>query len=258
MLFRLAADTSLNVETVLRQAAVIRMKNVISYGWRSIDGAEPKLSEADKSVVRENLVEALVVAPQVVRTQLGLCLRAIAQEDFPHKWPSLLPTIAASLSLERPERLYGALYSLRVLVKNFEFRRDDHRVPLHTIVETTFPLLSTLLQAALQSPSVQGAELAHVACKIFWSATQLSLPPLLLNLEQAASWCELLLALLQQPLPSYNQPTDVELAIAWHPWKLKKRVCAILHRMLSRYGNPARGASGAVSPEVAAFATFFQ
>ena len=127
MLFRLAADTSFNVETVLRQAAVIRMKNVISYGWRSIDGAEPKLSEADKSVVRENLVEALVVAPQVVRTQLGLCLRAIAQEDFPHSWPSLLPTIAASLSLERPERLYGALYSLRVLGTAARDSNPNHR-----------------------------------------------------------------------------------------------------------------------------------
>ena len=28
--------------------------------------------------------------------------------------------------------------------------------------------------------------------------------------------------------------------------------------MLSRYGNPARGASGAVPPDVAAFATHFQ
>lgn len=47
------------------------------------------------------------------------------------------------------------------------------------------PLPSPLFQAALVAPTVQAAELAHSACKIFWSATQLSLPPLLLDLEQA-------------------------------------------------------------------------
>ena len=79
-LFRIAADTSVAVDVALRQAAAIRMKTVISRGWDSADG-KAALSAADKAAVRDNLVEAMVVAVPVVRTQLGLCLRSIAQID---------------------------------------------------------------------------------------------------------------------------------------------------------------------------------
>ena len=64
MLFRLAADSNLQIETALRQAAVIRMKAIITAGWTGKDG-QALLSDADKTAVRENLVEALVVAPHV-------------------------------------------------------------------------------------------------------------------------------------------------------------------------------------------------
>ena len=67
----------------------------------------------------------------------------------------------------------------------------------------------------------------------------------------------ILLQLLAQPLPE-GAPTDDELAAGWFPWKLKKRVAAILHRFLSRYGNPNRKSQGAMSDGVAKFATFFQ
>ena len=57
--------------------------------------------------------------------------------------PSLLPR--NHLPLRTPSA--GALYSLRVLVKNFEFRRDENRAPLEQIVTETFPSLAMLLQA---------------------------------------------------------------------------------------------------------------
>ena len=45
---------------------------------------------------------------------------------------------------------------------------------------------------------------------------------MLLDLQQAAGWLELLLALLRQPLPP-GGPTDDENAAGWPPWKMKKR-----------------------------------
>jgi hypothetical protein len=66
-LFRLAADASMSVETALRQAAVIRMKAIITSGWSGKDDQPAPLGDADKTVVRENLVEALIVAPQATR-----------------------------------------------------------------------------------------------------------------------------------------------------------------------------------------------
>ena len=114
-LFRIAADTSVAVDVALRQAAAIRMKTVISRGWdpasSSADGKV--LSAADKAAVRDNLVEAMVVAVPVVRTQLGLCLRSIAQVDYPDKWPGLLSAICANMQQQNMERVRCHMHCTR-------------------------------------------------------------------------------------------------------------------------------------------------
>ena len=203
-LFRIAADTSVAVDVALRQAAAIRMKTVISRGWDSADG-KAALSAADKAAVRDNLVEAMVVAVPVVRTQLGLCLRSIAQIDYPGNWPGLLPAICANMQQQNTERVYGALFALRMLVKVYEFRKEAERTPLHAAVEQTWPLMAQLVEMLIATPSVEGAELALLAMKVFWSATQISLPPLLLRPDQLAV---LLLAenLTPTPTPTLTLP----------------------------------------------------
>ena len=111
-LFRIAADTSVAVDVALRQAAAIRMKTVISRGWdpasSSADGKV--LSATDKAAVRDNLVEAMVVAVPVVRTQLGLCLRSIAQVDYPDNWPGLLSAICANMQQQNMERVRSHMH----------------------------------------------------------------------------------------------------------------------------------------------------
>ena len=68
---------------------------------------------------------------------------------------------------------------------------------------------------------------------------------------------ETLLGLLTQPLPP-GAPSDLQEASQWTPWKVKKRVAAILHRILQRYGNPSRKADGPDADALIAFATNFQ
>ena len=256
-LFRIAADASVEVDVALRQAAAIRMKSVISNGWAPDGREKPALSAADKAVVRDNLVEAIVFSVPVVRTQLGLCLRSIAQTDFEGNWPGLVPAICANLQQQQqPERIYGALFALRTLVKVYEFRQADRRSPLYAVVEQTWPLMGQLIQQLIPSPSVQGSELALLAMKIFWSATQISLPPLLLRPDQLQQWMRMLIGLLEQPLPP-GVPDDLEAAAAWKPWKVKKRVAQIVHRLLQRYGNPNRKSEGPGAKEANEFAQRF-
>ena len=98
--------------------------------------------------------------------------------------------------------------------------------------------MAQLVEMLIATPSVEGAELALLAMKVFWSATQINLPPLLLRPDQLAVWMRLLIGLLEQPLPP-GAPEDLEAAEAWRPWKVKKRVAQIVHRLLQRYGAPA-------------------
>jgi hypothetical protein len=55
------------------------------------------IPDADKAAVRDNILEGIVRAPQVVRTQLGECLKDIVHVDFPERWPGLLPIVLQNL-----------------------------------------------------------------------------------------------------------------------------------------------------------------
>ena len=270
VLFRLAVDPAIPAEPALRQSAVIYMKNMIHRRWEPRDPpkhlrdkgeqSSPGLSEDDKALVRNNLFQALAVAPPQIRSQLGLCLRTIAFTDYPERWPSLLPSIVAGLSATDISSLYGPLYSLRVLCKTYEFKRDEQRKPLYGIVDATFPMLLQLAQRVLaHPPAADASEIALLVGKIMWSTTQLGLPPWLLQPANLGPWFETMLALLEQPLPE-GCPTDGDDAIKWPPFKVKKRIAAIFHRLIQRYGNPSRQIEKDVplAAETMSFARHFQ
>ena len=197
-LFRLAADSAIPVDPQIRQAAVINMKNLVARRWEPREPPKhlkeppiPALGDSDKEVVRTNLCGAIAVAPQTIRSQLGLCLRTIVAADYPARWPALIGVIGSGLVSPDTTQLHGALYSLRVLAKVYEFERDEKRVPLHTVVETTFPTLLQLADSLLaQPPSPQCSELALLVAKVIWSSMHLGIPPWLLQPGNLQPWFE--------------------------------------------------------------------
>lgn len=64
---------------------------------RSAEGPSP-IPDSDKAAVRDNLLEGVMRAPPLVRTQLGESIKAIASKDFPEHWPGLLPAVLQNLS----------------------------------------------------------------------------------------------------------------------------------------------------------------
>lgn len=62
------------------------------------NGGTRPLPEADKSAVRENLMEGIVRAPPAVRSQLGECAKYVLYRDYPETWPLLLPAVVQALS----------------------------------------------------------------------------------------------------------------------------------------------------------------
>ena len=61
------------------------------------EGPSP-IPDSDKAAVRDNLLEGVMRAPPLVRTQLGESIKAIASKDFPEHWPGLLPAVLQNLS----------------------------------------------------------------------------------------------------------------------------------------------------------------
>ena len=74
-----------------RQAGAITLKNGIKHYWVKHPSFESAYSEADKTVVRDNILEALFrMAPdKQLRTMLAEALNQVAAHDFPERWPAL-------------------------------------------------------------------------------------------------------------------------------------------------------------------------
>lgn len=97
-------------------------------------------------MVRDNLLEAIVQSPPLIRSQLCETLKAVIYNDFPHQWPGLMPQIGNNLGTTEPPRLYGALYALRILTTKYEFKDEEERQPIQEIVHVTFPHLLNIIQ----------------------------------------------------------------------------------------------------------------
>eukprot|EP00548_Thalassiothrix_antarctica_P003614 CAMPEP_0194146922 /NCGR_PEP_ID=MMETSP0152-20130528/22408_1 /TAXON_ID=1049557 /ORGANISM="Thalassiothrix antarctica, Strain L6-D1" /LENGTH=1062 /DNA_ID=CAMNT_0038847579 /DNA_START=36 /DNA_END=3224 /DNA_ORIENTATION=- len=271
MLLQVAAEKQVQYE--VRQAAAIQLKNVCRecwiervsvMGYSQADGSEsqkpPVLAEEDKDAVRITLVEALMAEHEKsVRDLLAETLHSIAIHDFPEKWPSLIPTLLNTISLNSdPSKalaVHNALLALRKVCKRYEYKSKEQRGPLNEIVIKSFPLLLPLAQR-LSDPScnsLEGAMMLKQIMKIFWSSTQFYLPggdgktpsPALSNPDALKPWFDILCSALSKPLPEAStglpprdQPTSIEDRNAWPWWKVKKWAVQIMSRLFSRYGIP--------------------
>ena len=64
----------------------------------------------------------LSLASPATRAQLAECVKTIIYDDFPEKWPELMPSIMENLANGEPPRLYAALWSLRIVTRKYEYK----------------------------------------------------------------------------------------------------------------------------------------
>ncbi len=118
------------IPVALQHAAVLRLKNLVHQHWRFADDQDTTVSEADREVlsfncshfiyslyffhnvfvykknilgycqvIRRNIYETIVhQQTSAIRSQLCECVNFICVKDFPERWPSLLPEVAAGFS----------------------------------------------------------------------------------------------------------------------------------------------------------------
>ncbi|KAF0929516.1 hypothetical protein E2562_021766 [Oryza meyeriana var. granulata] len=241
-------------DMAVRQVASIHFKNFVAKNWSPNDPEEPqKISESDKSMVRENILGFIVQVPPLLRAQLGESIKTIIHSDYPEQWPSLLHWVTHNL--ESQNQIFGALYVLRVLSRKYEFKSEEERIPLYHIVEETFPRLLSIFSKLVQivSPPIEVADLIKLICKIFWSSIYLEIPKQLFDPNVFNAWMSLFINLLERPVPVEGQPLDPDTRKSWGWWKVKKWTIHILNRLYTRFGDMKLQKS-----ESKAFAQMFQ
>ena len=241
----------------MRQAAAIHLKNLVRECWVErvtilgyLQGTpQVLLPQADKDLVKQRLVKALLAEPEKsIRDLLAETLHIICIHDFPQSWPSLIPELLETIQQKgEPLRVHNALLALRKVCKRYEYKSREQRGPLNEIVAQSFNLLLPLAQELVQDNHLEAAMMLKQILKIFWSSTQFYLPggndpnqpsPALLHPESMQPWFDVVNLALKKPLPD-GQPTTVEERNAWPFWKVKKWAVQIMSRLFSRYGIPS-------------------
>ena len=81
------------VELPVRQAAVIYLKNLVSGSWQDREADTPgapvpfAVHEQDRAVIRDNIVDAVVRSPDIIKIQLAVCVSQIGNSHHhPRAW----------------------------------------------------------------------------------------------------------------------------------------------------------------------------
>lgn len=240
MVVLLQIVSSNEVDAAARQAGAINFKN-LAKKWRPYDVEDsdsPQLDfpEADRNVVKENIVEALIHAPHSIQVQLASAISSICNADFPEKWEGLLPKITQYIHTSNPAFMYGALMALLMAFRKYSYISEGKkRAPLNNSVNTIFPLLLEVFSHLSANDSLESAAIQRLICKIFYATVNMSIPPYLNEPGVFAKWMGLFCNLLEKQIPEAIQPKDLEERAKFPWWSAKKWAARILERFVRRH-----------------------
>ncbi|OQV13902.1 Importin-8 [Hypsibius exemplaris] len=247
-----------------RTAAAIFLKNYIVHQWDDVtehdikkaqekgEGMPFAIHEQDKAVLREQLLEAVIDSPEVVRAQLAVALESVLKADFPEKYTNIVQRVRFCLESQQHQTWYGALMALYRLVHAFEYRPADDRIPLDEAVKFLQPLLLQRMQELLPDTSEASVSLIKICLKIFFCYVQYDFPLKVFDFKTTEGWMLTILKVFESPVPAEvdKMEQDERQETIW--WKTKKWCLHIFAKVFDRYGNPKD-----TKKEYHAFANFF-
>ncbi|NWW88922.1 IPO7 protein, partial [Rhynochetos jubatus] len=236
---------------------VIYLKNMITQYWpdrETVPGEIPPYSipEEDRHCIRENIVEAIIHSPELIRVQLTTCIHHIIKHDYPSRWTAVVEKIGFYLQSDNSACWLGILLCLYQLVKNYEYKKPEERSPLIAAMQHFLPVLKDSFIQLLSDPSDQSVLIQKQIFKIFYALVQYTLPLELINQQNLNEWIEILKTVVDRDVPAETLQVDEDDRPELPWWKCKKWALHILARLFERYGSP-----GNVSKEYNEFAEVF-
>lgn len=251
-----------DVDMPVRQAGVIYLKNTIMQNWQDqeVDPCQPlvfSIHEQDRAMVRDSIVDAIVLAPEPIRVQLCVCINNIIKHDFPNRWTQVVDKISIYLQNNDANGWNGALLCLHQLVKNYEYKKSNERLPLTEAMNLLLPMMYNLMVNLLKHDPVNDNDqfvlLQKLILKIYYALTQYALPLDVITKDMFAQWMEISVQVLDRPTNAANLDENSEENMELAEWKVKKWATHIMSRMFERYGSPGN----VVSKEYEEFAKWY-
>lgn len=246
------------IEMPVRQAAVIYFKNEVVNFWQEKESKVPgqlqySIHEQDRALIRNSIVDAVILAPDALRVSLCIALSIIIKHDFPERWNDIVDKIANYLQTPDPNNWMGTLTCMLYLAKNYEYKNNLEKAPLIEAMNLLGPILLRMTKDVfLPDSSEQSLQMQKVVLKTIHIMTQYSLPLAIFTNEYFSSWMEIFFKVLEAPVPPEVNSVDIDERYELPWYKAKKWALRTLVRIFERYGP-----SKTLQKEYKAFAKWY-
>ena len=98
------------------------------------------------------------------------CMHMIVLEDYPERWPDVLFQIGENLNSDNDQICYASLCALRAIIKKYQNKIGEERLPLVDITTAAFDILEKLFEKHIQIFNEWSVLIMTVLTKIFYLA----------------------------------------------------------------------------------------
>lgn len=245
--------TSESVPEDVKLSASLFFKNKVVYGWNQSNHHTGKnellvyvVDNDEKPVVKDMLVRAMLACSSNSRScvrVLKSALRVVISEEYPRKrWDELLPQSIELLKTGNSDSMYIGLICLSELFRTYRWKDNDERQSLEHLILDYFPGLLQFAEnitSRTENYDKLNGELVTLILKIYKFVTYNDLPFTLQKKEMFVPWANLMITIMQTPLPADVMNMNVEMRSKASWSKAKKWAYANIYRLYQRYASPS-------------------
>ena len=221
----------------IRHAGSVFFKNHIRKYWDASreEKREFEISQDSRNLIKTNILDAIVHAPNLLRSQLLAAMGYMVYVDYPDQWADLLEKCINYLKSNDTKIIYPTLLALYEVARRYELTDAENPEQRARVLDVILPLMLQLANHMLNNDSHDAGALVKVVFKIYYQTTNMELAKELRDKNVFEGWLKAFLYVLEKEIPEKELGNDREM---WHKfpwWQAKKWAAQILLRFTERY-----------------------
>lgn len=110
-----------DIDMVIRVAGAIAFKNYVKRHWAVPEDGADRVHPSDRTAVKQMIVGLMLRSPEQLQKQLSDAVSIIGREDFPARWPNLLPEMISHFQSGEFHVINGVLRTAHSLFKRYRY-----------------------------------------------------------------------------------------------------------------------------------------
>uniref|UniRef100_A0A023GFX0 Exportin-2 n=1 Tax=Amblyomma triste TaxID=251400 RepID=A0A023GFX0_AMBTT len=159
-----------DVDLMVRVAGAIAFKNYVKRHWAVPEDGADRVHPSDRAAVREMIVGLMLRSPEQLQKQLSDAVSIIGREDFPARWPNLLPEMIGHFQSGEFHIINGVLRTAHSLFKRYryEFKSQELWTEIKHVLDNFAKPLTDLFVATMELAKTHSSN--PTALKVIFSS----------------------------------------------------------------------------------------